>query len=310
MNLDNQNLNQVSQELLTIRDYIRWAYSRFNAAGLYYGHGTDNAWDEAVYLVLSALHLPPDLSHELYDSTLTTIERRTLCELIFRRINERIPAAYLTKEAWFAGIPFYVDKRVIIPRSPLAELIESEFSPWLDGKDIHHILDLCTGSGCIAVASAFAFPHSSIDAVDISSSALEVALINVKKHGLQRRINLIQSDLFDKITEEYDLIISNPPYVASQDYDYLPQEYAHEPKISLEANENGLALVIEILKRSAIHLTPDGILVVEVGNAQEALEEKYPEVPFLWLDLERGGEGIFLLTAEQVKEYHYLFAEL
>lgn len=309
MNLDNQNLAQVSQELFTIRDYIRWAYSRFNAANLYYGHGTDNAWDEAVYLVLSTLHLPPDLSPELLDSTLTTVERRSLCELIFRRINERIPSAYLTKEAWFAGIPFYVDERVIIPRSPLAELIEDGFSPWLDDHNVYAILDLCTGSGCIAIACALAFPESIVDAVDLSADALDVALINVKKHSLQRRVNLIESNLFEKITHEYDLIISNPPYVSTGEYEWLPQEYSHEPKIALKADGNGLEIVIQIIRESASHLSHDGILVVEVGNTRETLEENYPEIPFLWLDFERGGEGAFLLTAEQVREYHHLFNE-
>ncbi len=307
MNLDSRNLAQVSQELLTIRDYIRWAFSQFNAANLCYGHGTDNAWDEAVYLILSALHLPPDSSPDLMNSALTRAERCSLCELILRRINERIPAAYLTKEAWFAGLPFYVDDRVIIPRSPIAELIENGFSPWLDDKNVLHILDLCTGSGCIAIACAFAFPGSEVDAMDISQEALDVAKINVEKHCLQQRVSLIKSNLFEKITKQYDLIVSNPPYVSAPEYVSLPKEYAHEPEIALKANEDGLEVAIEIIYKAAQHLTTNGILVVEVGKSQEILQEKFPEIPFLWLEFRRGGEGVLLLTAEQLKKYQQFF---
>ncbi|MBA2654876.1 MAG: 50S ribosomal protein L3 N(5)-glutamine methyltransferase [Gammaproteobacteria bacterium] len=307
MNLDNQNLTQVSQELTTLRDYIRWGYSRFNAANLYYGHGTDNSWDEAVHLILSALHLPPDISPDLMSSTLTLVERRNLCELIFRRIDERIPAAYLTKEAWFAGLPFHVDERVIIPRSPLGELIEKGFSPWLDNHTPHHILDLCTGSGCIAIACAVEFAESQIDAVDISADALDVAKSNVVRHNLESQVNLIQSDLYQNVKGKYDLIISNPPYVSHQEYDALPQEYSHEPSLALKANDDGLELAKRILKNAGEHLYSEGVLIVEVGNSQEALMENYPEVPFLWLDFERGGDGVFLLTAEQVKQYQSQF---
>lgn len=309
MKLENQNLSQVCQELVTIRDYIRWGYSLFNGVQLYYGHGTDNSWDEAVHLVLSALHLPPDISPDLMNAILTTVERRNLCELITRRINERVPAPYLTHEAWFANLPFYVDERVIIPRSPIAELIEQGFSPWLDGNDIHNILDLCTGSGCIAVACALEFPDSHVDAVDISEDALAVAQINVKKHHLQAQVNLIHSDLFDKVTGAYDLIVSNPPYVSSDEYETLPEEYRHEPKIALKAKELGLEVVSRILRNAAKFLRPKGLLVVEVGNSQEALLEKYPQLPFVWLDFERGGEGIFLLTTEDLSKYQSILNE-
>lgn len=309
MNLDSQNLSQVCQELTTIRDYIRWGYSLFNGAHLYYGHGTDNAWDEAVHIVLSALHLPPDISPDLMNAILTTVERRQLCDLIMRRIKDRIPAAYLTKEAWFAGLPFYVDERVIIPRSPMAELIEKGFSPWLDGKDVNRILDLCTGSGCFAIACAFAFPESEIDAVDISSDALDVAAINVEKHNVEDQVILIKSDLFKGVSGRYDLIISNPPYVSTEEYRSLPTEYTHEPTIALEAANLGLDIVTRILRESCKHLTSDGLLVLEVGSSQETLMKRFPEIPFIWLDFERGGDGIFLISAEDLARYQPFFNE-
>lgn len=309
MNLENHNLQNVTEELLTLRDYIRWAYSRFNVAHLYYGHGTDNAWDEAVNLILTSLHLPPDASPDLLNSRLTLVERREICELIIRRIEERVPAAYLTKEAWFAGLPFYIDQRVIIPRSPLAELIEKEFSPWLDPSAVYHILDLCTGSGCIAIACACAFIGVEVDAVDISPQALEVAKINVEKHHLEDQVHLIESDLYEQVTEKYDLIVSNPPYVSTKEYKSLPKEYHHEPIIALEAKDEGLALVRKIILGAAEHLTPQGILVVEVGNSQDALCKRYPQVPFIWVEFERGGEGVFVLPAHEVQQFQHLFAE-
>jgi ribosomal protein L3 glutamine methyltransferase len=306
MNLDNQNLAEVNQELSTLRDYIRFAVSRFNAAKLYYGHGTDNAWDEAFYLILSALHLPPDTSSNMLDAKLTMVERRNLSELIFRRINERIPAAYLTKESWFAGHPFYVDQRVIIPRSPLAELIEDGFSPWFTNKEPYEILDLGTGSGCIAIACALAFPESHVDAADISVQALEVAAINVRRYHLSQQVQLIHSDLFENITKKYDLILSNPPYLSEEIYAFLPKEYMYEPEIALKTRGQGLEIVKRILKHALKHLTSKGILIVEVGDAEQYLINQFPTVPFLWLDLERGGEGIFLLTYEQLKTYQTL----
>lgn len=309
MNLENQNIAQVNKELTTIRDYIRWGYSLFNGANLFYGHGTDNSWDEAVHLVLSALHLPPDVSPDLMSAILTTVERRHLSELILRRINERVPTAYLTHEAWFAGIPFFVDQRVIIPRSPIGELIERGFSPWLDNGEPKKILDLCTGSGCIAIACALAFPESEVDAVDISKDALEVAAINVKKHHVSDQVNLIKSNLFEKINDKYDLIISNPPYVAEQEYKNLPKEYSHEPQIALKAAQLGLEVVNQILQHAAQHLTVEGLLVVEVGNTQEVLVDKYPNIPFTWIDFEQGGEGIFLLSAKDLIKHQSSFEE-
>lgn len=309
MNLENQNIAEVNRELTTIRDYIRWGYSLFNGANLYYGHGTTNSWDEAHHLVLSSLHLPPDIAPDLMNAILTTVERRHVSDLILRRINDRMPAAYLTHEAWFAGLPFYVDQRVIIPRSPMAELIERGFSPWLDSHDPNRILDLCTGSGCIAVASALAFPESEVDAVDISKDALEVAAINVKKYLLTDQVNLIQSDLFEKIEDKYDLILSNPPYVAEQEYESLPKEYFHEPEIALKASQLGLEVVNRILREAGKHLTPDGLLLVEVGNSQDVLVDKYPKVPFTWIDFERGGEGIFLISAQDLAKHQADFEE-
>jgi ribosomal protein L3 glutamine methyltransferase len=309
MDFDQQNLLQVSQELLTIRDYIRWAYSSFNACDLYFGHGTDNAWDEAVNLVLSALHLPPDASPDLLHSRLTHNERNILTDFIRKRIKERKPVAYLTHEAWFAGLPFYVDERVIIPRSPVAELIEKGFSPWLQEQEVHHILDLCTGSGCFAVACAIAFPESHVDAVDISEEALAVAAININKHHVTEQVRLIQGDLYQNITQKYHLIISNPPYVSLPEYEQLPTEYHHEPEIALHAAEEGIAIVKRILKGASHHLHPNGLLVVEVGNVQDALMEHYPDIPFIWLDFARGGEGVFALSAEQLGKYQHCFGD-
>jgi ribosomal protein L3 glutamine methyltransferase len=309
MNLENQNIAQVNQELTTIRDYIRWGYSLFNGGNLYYGHGFDNGWDEAVHLVLSGLHLPPDVSQDVMNAILTTVERRHVSDLILRRVKERIPVAYLTHEAWFASLPFYVDERVIIPRSPMAELIENGFTPWLDTQEVSRILDLCTGSGCIAIASAMVFPESEVTAVDLSKDALDVAQINVKKHRVADQVELLQSNLFEKVTGKYDLILSNPPYVSDQEYQALPKEYSHEPEMALKASESGLQIVKQILKQAGNFLLPDGLLIVEVGNSQEALVEEYPEVPFVWIDFERGGDGIFLLTAKELQQYQSIFNE-
>ncbi|CDH44194.1 MAG: 50S ribosomal protein L3 N(5)-glutamine methyltransferase [Candidatus Competibacteraceae bacterium] len=290
--------------LRTLRDLIRWGASQMNAAGLHFGHGTDNAIDEAAALVLHALHLPPDLPAEYLQAQLTPPEQQAVLHLLQRRIAERKPAAYLTQRAWFMGLPFYVDERVLIPRSPLAELIERHFSPWLpDSRQVGDILDLGTGSGCIGIACAYAFPDARVDLVDISTEALEVARRNVADHSLEDQIGVIQSDLFSALKGRYyDLIISNPPYVALAELDTLPTEYHHEPRLGLVAGAEGLDMVEQILLQAADYLKRDGLLIVEVGNAQYALCEALPEVPFTWLEFERGGQGVFLLNAAQLRQ--------
>lgn len=300
--------DEAIQQLETILDFVRWGYSRFSGSDIYYGHGTDNPLDEAYQLVLHALNLSHDFDKKMLDARLTHSEKTLICEYFNRRIQDRIPAAYITHEAWFANLPFYVDERVLIPRSPIAELIEHQFSPWLEPERVERILDMCTGSGCIAIACAHAFPHAEVDAVDISPGAIEVANINISQHGLEEQVHAIESDLFAKLQgKSYGLIVSNPPYVSREEMQQLPEEYAHEPGLGLEAQDQGLAIVLHMLRQASDYLTPDGVIIIEVGNSQHALMERYPEVPFLWLDFERGGEGVFMLTAEQLREYREYF---
>ena len=289
----------------TIRDLIRWGASRMNEVGLHFGHGTDNALDEAAALVLHALHLPPDLQADYFQARLTPPEKQAALRLLERRVSERRPAAYLTQRAWFMGLPFYVDERVLVPRSPLAELIERQFAPWLTGSHaVNSILDLGTGSGCIGIACAYAFPEARVDLVDISADALEVARRNVAEHGLEEQVEVIQSDLFSALKgRRYDLIISNPPYVAQAELDALPAEYQYEPRLGLAAGVAGLDVVVEILSEAADFLAPEGLLIVEVGDAQYALSDAFPEAPFTWLEFERGGQGVFLLNAAQLRRF-------
>jgi ribosomal protein L3 glutamine methyltransferase len=295
--------------LTTIRDYIRWGASRFSEQGVFLGHGTTTALDEAAAIVLHSLHQPYDLSDHYWGARLTLSERETVLQLIERRIVERKPSAYLTHEALFAGLPFYVDERVLVPRSPIAELIAERFAPWVDEEQVLSIIDLCTGSGCIAIACAYAFPEATVDAVDLSAEALAVAAINVDKHDLNEQVQLIASDLFAAVPKKpYDIIVSNPPYVSLAEWQALPPEFHAEPAMGFKGGDNGLDLVIKILVQSQDYLADNGILVVEVGSSAETLQTLFADVPFHWLEFERGGDGVFLLTAEQVRTYHSLFA--
>lgn len=292
---------QALQSLHTITDFVRWGASRFSAAGLHYGHGTDNPVDEALVLVRHALYLGHDLPPEFYSARLTEGEKRAVLELIERRIVERVPAPYLTGEAWFAGLPFFVDQRVLIPRSPFAELVEHAFAPWVEAERVRRVLDLCTGSACIAIACALAFPGASVDAVELSPGALEVARSNVERHGLGDEVRLLEGDLWAPVAgERYDLIVSNPPYVSDGEMAELPPEYLHEPELGLRSGPEGLDVVARILAGAAAHLRPGGALIVEVGNSADAVAAAWPELPFTWLEFSRGGGGVFLLKAEEL----------
>ncbi|WP_026971391.1 50S ribosomal protein L3 N(5)-glutamine methyltransferase [Aliagarivorans marinus] len=293
-------IEEAVEELHTIQDMLRWAVSRFNDAGIFYGHGTDNAWDEAVQLILPSLHLPLDIDPGVRHSRLTKQERQHLVELIVRRVHERTPVPYLTNQSWFAGLQFYVDERVLVPRSPCAELIEQRFEPWVVNEPTR-VLDLCTGSGCIAIACAYAFPEAEVDAVDISEDALAVAEINIQDHGLEQQVIPLQSDGFKQLTgQRYDLIVSNPPYVDAEDMASLPSEFHHEPELGLASGNDGLELTKHILAHAADHLNPGGLLFVEVGNSQIHLSEQFPEVPFTWIEFAHGGHGVFAISREQL----------
>ncbi|MCL5260851.1 MAG: 50S ribosomal protein L3 N(5)-glutamine methyltransferase [Gammaproteobacteria bacterium] len=292
---------EITEELHSIRDFMRWAMTQFYQAEVHFGHGTDNAWDEAAILLAHTLHLPPTVNQEVLDAHLTKEEKYKIIELIERRIYERIPAAYLTHEAWFTELPFYVDNRVLIPRSSLGELILKQFEPWVRPASVKRILDLGTGSGCIAIACALAFPEATVDATDISQDALDVAKLNVEKHKVSDQVKLIKSDVFASLSDKiYDIIISNPPYVASAEIDGLPAEYAHEPKMALAAGKEGLDIVTRILRTAKNHLSNDGILIVEVGNSENAVIERFPHLPFTWIEFEKGEGGVFLITKEQL----------
>lgn len=292
------------QQLKSAKDVIRWAASRFSEAKLDFGHGLSTAIDEAVYLVLRGLHLPIDTPSIYWDGLLTETEKNKLYTQLQRRITERLPAAYITQEGWFAGLSFFVDERVLIPRSPIAELVENQFEPWIDPETVGAILDLCTGSGCIGIACAYAFPGAQVDLADISPSALEVAEINIQRHDASSLVKAIQSDGFKRLeNNRYDIIVSNPPYVDAEDMLALSEEFKHEPELGLSSGDDGLDLTRHILKKAATHLNDNGILITEVGNSQYALEAAFPEAPFQWLEFERGGDGIFLLTKEQLQQY-------
>lgn len=297
MALSSPEFELAADELITIRDFLRWGASEFIAAKLFYGHGTDNPWDEAEQLVLHAINLTPPLDAEWMDARLTKPERLKVVRHLARRIEERIPAAYITGQAWFAGLPFVVDERVLVPRSPIGELIQKQFEPWLSVEP-QQILDLCTGSGCIGIACAYAFPDAFVQLSDISFDALAVAEENIQQHGLGDRVFAIQSDLFENLHGQvFDLIVSNPPYVDAEDMASLPQEYHAEPELGLASGADGLDFTRRLLVEAIDHLSDQGILLVEVGNSWPALEAAYPSLPFTWVEFERGGHGVFVLNA-------------
>ncbi len=325
-------LDEACNELHTIRDFIRFTVSMLRAHEVSLGQGTDDAFAEASALVLQSLSLSWTADEQILDSRLLSSERRVVVDLLAQRINERKPLAYLLNVAYFCDLPFYVDERVLIPRSPIAELIKQQFAPYFNAADIdpdlpeeqtnphglpwprypatpQHMLDLCTGSGCIAIALALHFEDVTVDAVDISRDALEVAAVNVAHHGVDSQVNLIESDLLAKIPpqQQYDLIVSNPPYVDAHDMAELPPEFEFEPELALAAGRDGLDIVRQILAQAADYLTDNGLLVVEVGNSAWALTQTFPEVEFYWLNFARGGSGVFALTAAQCRTYQQLF---
>jgi ribosomal protein L3 glutamine methyltransferase len=291
-----------TESLITVRDWLRFAVSRFNEAQLFFGHGSDNAFDEAAYLILHTLHLPLDRLEPFLDASLTHGESEEVLAVIERRVRERIPAAYLTHEAWLGGHRFYVDERVIVPRSFIAELLQEHLSPWVESTDeVTGVLDLCTGSGCLAVLAALVFPNAEIDAVDLSKAALEVAAKNVADYGLANRVELIESDLFMALDgRSYDIILSNPPYVNAESVAALPPEYLAEPALALGSGEDGLDATRQILAAAKAHLNPGGLLVVEIGHNRDALEAAYPALPFTWLDTESGDQFVFMLRREDL----------
>jgi ribosomal protein L3 glutamine methyltransferase len=289
---------QAREELSTLRDLMRFAVSRFSEAGVFFGHGTDNAWDEAAYLLLHSLHLPVDQPLDpCMDARLTAAERAGALDLLRRRIAERVPAAYLTREAWLGDYRFYVDERVIVPRSHIAELLREQLSPWInDPWAVKRALDMCTGSGCLAILAAEAFPEAAIDAADVSPDALAVARINVEDYALGARIRLVESDAFAALPgERYDLIIANPPYVAAGSMEKLPEEYRREPRLALAGGDDGLDFVRALLREAPGHLAPEGLLIVEIGNNRDALERAFPRLSFVWLDTSAGDRSVFML---------------
>jgi ribosomal protein L3 glutamine methyltransferase len=295
-------MNSATDELVTLRDWLRWTVSRFNESGLFYGHGTDNAWDEAIWLILASLHLPRDRLEPWLDAHLTRNERLMLLDNLQQRVVHRVPTAYLVHEAWLGPYRFYVDQRVIVPRSYFAELLENGFAPWIeDAESVASALDLCTGSGCLAILLALAFPNAAVDAIDVSADALAVARRNIADYGLDDRVQAIESDLFAAVAgKRYDLILCNPPYVTTMAMDALPPEYRHEPALALAAGVDGLDLVRRILATARVHLNPGGVLAIEVGHNQDLVTAAFPALPAVWLDTEHAEGKVFLLTREDL----------
>lgn len=307
--MESTNFNELAAELKTIKDWQRYVVSEMNQAEIYFGHGAEDAWQEANLLLASVTALDFHELVQVNECRLTGFEKQKLWQLLQKRIDQRVPASYLTHRAWFAGLPFYVDERVLIPRSPIGELIEQHFAPWISEENPpQRILDLCTGSGCIAIACAYAFPEAEIDALDISTDALAVCEQNIQQHGLEHQVTPIQSDCYEAVkAERYDLIITNPPYVDAEDMADLPAEYHHEPELGLAAGHDGLDLVRRILREGPDQLNEQGILICEVGNSRVHMEAIWPQVPFTWLEFARGGEGVFLLTRSQLVQFAQAF---
>ncbi|QUX95939.1 50S ribosomal protein L3 N(5)-glutamine methyltransferase [Marinomonas sp. CT5] len=290
------------RDLTSIKDFIRWTFSRFQKADLFYGHGTDNPWDEAIHLVMGALKLPIDFDRDMLDCALTYNEKKHILKLVDTRITKREPLPYLLGEAWFMGLPFKVTKDTLIPRSPIISLLETEFTPWLKNYPLH-ILDMCTGSGCLGIAAALVFEDAQVDISDISEAALTVANENILRHQVEDKVRAIHSDMFKNLAgNQYDLIICNPPYVDADDFQSAPAEFHNEPELALTSGEDGLTFTHEFLAQVAHYLQDDGILVYEVGNTEIALQAAYPNIPFMWVELEQGGNGVFILTKEQLSE--------
>jgi ribosomal protein L3 glutamine methyltransferase len=310
MELDLDILSQQAiDELKTVNDFLRWGVSRFNGSDIYYGHGTDNPWDECLSLISFALNMPPQLNADVLSSNLTLSERETIVESIALRITTKKPAAYLTNVAYFVDLPFYVNESVLVPRSPIGELIRNKFEGLIK-QEPTRIMDLCTGSACIAIACAYAFPDAEVDALDISPEALSIADENIHRLDVADQVVPIMSDVFSGVSGlQYDLIVSNPPYVDAEDIDDMPEEFHHEPAIGLASGNDGLDITRVILAQAADHLTDDGVLIVEVGNSMIHLQAEYPQVPFNWIEFEHGGLGVFSLTKAQLVEYKSLFTK-
>lgn len=302
------NLTPDNSAPVTVAAMLEQGEQQFEKAQIYFGHGTTSAWDEAVYLLSFVLNLPPDADRSLLDQVLTAEQNRAIQELYQRRVTERIPAPYLTGTAWFCGLPFHVDERVIIPRSPLAELIYNGFQPWCDSTP-DSVLDLCTGSGCIGISCAYAFEQAEVVLSDISADALAVTQANIVEHNVGNRVTAVESDLFDNLgSQRFDLIVSNPPYVDARDLAEMPDEYQHEPELALASGHDGLDFTRRLLREAEQHLTAQGVLVVEVGNSWVALEQAFPEVAFVWLEFVEGDAGVFVLTRDQLLEHKESFA--